>query len=398
MKKINLIFIITGIFILIIISNISALGITPGRTTIDFSPNFEKEIKFSVINSEKKDMNIAFAIHGEPENIVSLDNEIVHFNSNEYSKDFRYKIKLPSDLPPGLHKIEIVVIELPEEIDNEEIIVRTTLSVATQLYVYSPYPGKYLDSEMNIVGNEGLILFYVPLINRGEEDINEVKGKIEIYQENKKITEIETNKISISSGERKELLGSFDSLNIPPGRYKAKIIIDYDGNQLEIEKEFEIGEEFIKILGVSADEFALGEVARIKILVQNKQQTKINKIYAGMNIYDDKITRVADLKSQDYEILELSNKEIIVYWDTKEIEEGKYTSELKTNYDEKVLAKNLKMDVSKNSIIFSGVGFAISNNNKNFNAKNFLIIIIGILVLANVLWFLWWLSKKKDGN
>jgi len=172
-------------------------------------------------------------------------------------------------------------------------------------------------------------------------------------------------------------------------------MIDYDGNKLAIEKEFEVGEEFIKVLGVSADDFQLGEVARIKILVQNKQGNKITKANAEMNVYDSELRQVIDLKSEDYEIPELSNKELIVYWDTKDTEQGRYTSELKVNHDEKISIKNLKIDISKNSMIFSGVGFAISNNAGELNIKNLLLIVIGILVLANLLWFLWWLNKSK---
>jgi len=388
-----------GILFLFVIPNAAALGITPGRTTIDFSPGLEKEIKFDILNSENKNMNVAFAVQSETEDekIISLDNNVAHFNSEENSKTFSYKIKLPSDMSPGLHRLGISAIELPEDLDSEEITVRTAISVVTQLYIYVKYPGKYLDANLDIIDEEktNIVSFYIPVISRGEENIEQVGGIIEIYQGDKKIKNIGTNKLSILSGERKELKAVLDSGEFSPGIYKAKIMIDYDGNKLAIEKEFEVGEEFIKVLGVSADDFQLGEVARIKILVQNKQGNKITKANAEMNVYDSELRQVVDLKSEDYEIPELSNKELIIYWDTKDTEQGKYTSELKVNHDEKISIKNLKIDISKNSMIFSGVGFAISNNAGELNIKNLLLIVIGILVLANLLWFLWWLNKSK---
>ena len=291
MKKIKfLILMLLGIIFLFVIPNVAALGITPGRTTIDFSPELEKEIKFDVINSENKNMNVAFAVQSETEDekIITLDNNVVHFNSSENSKSFNYKIKLPSKMEPGLHKLGIAAIELPEELDSEEITVRTAISVVTQIYIYVPFPGKYLDANLDIIAEEGnnLISFYIPVISRGEENIEQVEGVVEIYQGDKKIKNIETNKISISSGERKELKAILDSGKFSPGIYKVKVIVDYDGNKLAIEKEFEVGEEFIKVLGVSADDFQLGEVARIKILVQNKQQSKITQANAEMNVYD----------------------------------------------------------------------------------------------------------------
>lgn len=391
-KKILLAF---AIFALFVIPNISSLGITPGRTTVDFSPALEKEINFNVVNSENKNMDVAFVIQGELEEIITLNNKLAHFYSNESSKSFSYKINLPSELPPGLHKIEIVAIELPENFEDEEIIVKSTIGVVTQLYIYVPYPGKYLDANLDIVSEkENSILFYVPVISRGTEEIKDVRGTIEIYQDNKKISEIETTNLQLLPGERKELSGILES-GLLPGKYNATAKINYDGKKLEVRKEFEFGEDFIKILGVSADDFQLGEVARIKIIVQNLQQNKIEKSYANIRVYDQELVNIADLKSEDYDIPGLSNKEFIIYWDTEDVGEGQYSSELKVNYDEKFSTKNMKIDVSKDSMLFSGVGFAISNSNKDFSIKNILIIIIGILVLANVLWFLWWIQKRK---
>lgn len=165
-------------------------------------------------------------------------------------------------------------------------------------------------------------------------------------------------------------------------------------NKLTSEKEFE--EESIKILDVSTNDFQLGEVAKIKIIIQNLQKNKIEKSYATLNIYNGELINFANLKSENYEIPGLSNKEIIIYWDTKNIDGGQYTSELKVNYNEKVLTENLKMDISKNSMVFTGAGFVISeDNDRKFNIKNLLIIVIAILILAIILWVLWRMQKRK---
>ena len=140
-------FLILFILILFITPNLSALGITPGRTIIDFSPNLEKEIQFTIFNSQNKDMNVAFVIKGELEKIVKLKEKVVHFNSSENSKLFKYKFKLPPKLDSGLHKIDISAIEIPEYI-GEELLIKSTVSVVTQIYIYVPYPGKYVKTEM----------------------------------------------------------------------------------------------------------------------------------------------------------------------------------------------------------------------------------------------------------
>ncbi len=156
----------------------------------------------------------------------------------------------------------------------------------------------------------------------------------------------------------------------------------------------ETEKEFIKILDVSTNDFQLGEVAVIKILVQNQQEIKIEKAYASLKVYNEELVNIANLKSEDYEISELSNKEIIVFWDTKNLNEGQYTSELKVNYNKEVSTKNLNIDISKNSMIFKGTGFAISDDSdKKFNIKNLLI--IAVVVLVSFLLYNLFKNKKR---
>ena len=55
-NKFLLVILFVGLFL---IPNILALGITPGRTTMDFSANVESlnsVVKFNVVNTDKKDL------------------------------------------------------------------------------------------------------------------------------------------------------------------------------------------------------------------------------------------------------------------------------------------------------------------------------------------------------
>ncbi len=386
------------IFLIILIPNINALGITPGRTSIDFSSNLQKEVSFSVINSEHKNMNIAFTVQGDLVNYIEMDKEVIAFSKNENSKNFKYKINLPKDLSPGLHQAEIIATELPEDIEDIGMIVKATVSVATQLYIYVPYPGKYIDVNFDIVNreNENLIDFYLPIISRGEEKIDKVKGIIEIYKDNEKIRTLETNEISITPGSKKELNLNWEP-DIEPGEYfaYAKVVYD-DKSTQEIKKIFNIGKENLGVLGISVNNFKLGDVAKIKILVQNKLSDEIEKAAANLEVYDSQLEKIADLKSPDYNIPAKSNKELVLYWDTEKIQKGQYGSELKIDYNNEFVSKNFKVDVNEDSMSFSGVGFVVaSGDTGKMSTTSLLIIIIIILVLINLAWFVWWKRHKK---
>lgn len=389
------------LFLVVLIPSINALGITPGRTSIDFSSNLQKEVSFSVINSEHKNMNIAFTVQGDLVNYIEIDKEVISFSKDENSKDFKYKLNLPKAISPGLHQVEIIATELPEDIEDIGMVVKATVSVATQLYVHVPYPGKYIDANFDIVKreDENLIDFYIPIISRGEEDIKEAKGIIEIYKNNEKIRTLETDEISISSGSKKELSFSWEP-DVAPGEYSASAKVIYDGESTQgIKKIFNVGEENLGVLGISVNNFKLGDVAKIKILVQNKLSDEIRKAIANLKVYDSQLEEIVDLKSQDYIIPAKSNKEMVLYWDTEKIQKGQYGSELRIDYNQEFVSKNFKVDVNEDSMYFSGIGFVISSGDGGkMSTTSLLIIIIIILVLVNLIWFVWWKRHKKKGK
>ena len=129
--------------------------------------------------------------------------------------------------------------------------------------------------------------------------------------------------------------------------------------------------------------------------MQNKLNDPVKDAYASLAVYDTNLQKIADLKSENYEIPPLSNKEIVVYWDTEKLNKGNYDSDLGINYKDKFIVKNLQIQVTETSMTFSGTGFAIAADNQKLNINSIYYIIIGILVLVNMAWLVWWMRNKK---
>ena len=213
MKKI-LIFILVSLLIVLTVQNVSAIGITPGRTTIDFEPNLQKEVSFSVTNAEQKAMSIVFYAKGELKESVSLNQDRASFSSGESSKSFSYTISLPAEFDrPGLHTAEIVAQEVPEDSELDGTVLGATVAVVTQVYVNVPYPGKYLEFDVEVIeaSSGQLTTFLIPMISRGKLNIQKVKTKIEIYSEENLVDKFELEEIGILSGERKQLTGTWNT-------------------------------------------------------------------------------------------------------------------------------------------------------------------------------------------
>ena len=119
------------LFLFIIqINQISSIGITPGRTTLNFEPGLKKEIQFSVLNMEHKEMNVVFIVRGELNESITLSQAFAKFLSLEESKSFSYIVNLPQKIErPGLYEAEIMALELPKDIEEQGTFVGATVGV-----------------------------------------------------------------------------------------------------------------------------------------------------------------------------------------------------------------------------------------------------------------------------
>jgi len=391
MKKNILIFIIGISLIVFTLQNISAIGITPGRTTVNFEPGLTKEVSFSVINSEHKDMSVFFTIRGDLNDSVILDQIYAKFSASEESKSFIYTINLPEKLDTyGKHELEIVALEAPSDIEKKGTFVGATLAVVTQLHVYVPYPNKHLEADINVIESEkgSQTVFLIPVINRGKLDVVDVKAVIDIYSgSGEKIDTIETSSETLNSLERKELVAKWDT-EVNSGRYRAVATIIYDSEILSIWKEFNVGEMFLEILEMSVNNFELGEIAKFDTIVENKWSSNLKDVYMNVIVYNEEGEVMADFKSPSYDIDALSKANVVAYWDTAGVRKGVYEGDIILRYGEKSTERDIQMDISDYDIQIKGLtGKVTVKRSEKFNINNLLLILLIFLIVANVIWF-----------
>jgi len=389
------------ILLLLITVNVHALGITPGRTTINYEDGLEKEIKFAVLNKEGKQMEVSFSLEGELKDYITLFESSVEFGSKEYSKEFKYKINLPEELKnePGLHTAEIVALEVPKT-GGGGTHIGATVAVVSQLYVYVACPGKCIDADFEVseIKLDGGFDFVVPVVNRGEKKINEASAIIKISSlSGEKINEVKTNTLDIESGARIELLASLDVLS--SGEYLAEVDVSYDGESKTFKKQFSVGDQILNIERVWVNEFSLGGIAKFRILIENRWNQDLKDVFANLIIYGDKNSEIANVKSASENIPSLEQKELLAYWDTMGVKEGEYNGKLIIDSEEKEVDKNLVLSVNQNSLEVSGVGYVISGlSGSGLSLTTILLIVIVILIIANILWFVFfrkYMKKRK---
>lgn len=395
-------FILLFFILLILISltpNTFALGVTPGRTTLNYAPELEREIDFSVLNNEHKDMQILLTVQGELNGSIGLNSGIFDFKSNEESKSFKYKFKIPEGIEksPGLHTAEIIALEVPKA-NEKGTYVGATLAVVSQLYLYVPYPGKYVDADLNVLDAEsnGTATFIVPVINRGKVGVGEVRALIDVYNNlNEKVGSVETDYFSLNPGARTELTGKWN-VSVPSGGYLAKVSVFYDGESRNFEKQFGVGIQMLSIESILVNNFKLGEIAKLQILVENRWGQELKSVSSNLIVYNKDSQIMADVKSASETVPALSKKELIAFWDTVGVQEGDYSGKLMVRYGERSSDKNLVLKVSENSLNIVGVGYAIRpEGGKGISVTRILIILVVILIIVNISWFVYFYRFRK---
>lgn len=385
------------------LSEVSALGITPGRTSISYEPSLVVEVPFSLVNTEQKEMDVVFFVQGKLNQSVTLSHASASFSPTDVSKSLRYQVQLPDKLEPGLHTADIIALELPQP-SEQGTYVGATVAVATQLYVYVPYPGKYVDINFNVLDSEenATATFIIPVVSRGKVGIADVRAIIDIYNElNEKVGSIETDFSPLVPGARTELSAKWP-VEVNAGTYYAKVTVFYDDESRSIEQAFDVGMRLLSIESILVNDFTLGEIAKLQILVENRWREELQNVFANMLVYDYNSGVMADVKSSQENIPPLSRTELLAYWDTFGVQEGEYDGKLVVHYNEKTSDKNLLLKIRADSLDITGVGYAIrGERGGGFSLTTLLTTLVIILIIVNIGWFVFFRrynsKEKKKG-
>lgn len=407
-NKFLIYFVIILMILLINLNHVNSLGVTPGRTTVNFESGLEKDVEIQVLNNEHKNMRVMIMsmLNSDLNSSVTLFNDYMDFLPSEGSKSLTYKIKLPDNLSPGLHIGQIAALEVPKNPDSGSY-VGATIAVVSQLYVYVPCPGKCIEADLNVLDSEqnGTATFIVPVISRGKLGIGQVRAVIDIYNSaGEKVDSVETDSQEIPAGGRVELSTKW-KVNVIQGDYNAKVTVFYDGQTQELQKIFTVGVQSIEIQSIMVNNFQLGEIAKLQILVENKWNQDLKDVYANLQIYNHDDQVMADVKSAPEDLTPLSKKELLAYWDTVGVSEGQYNGKLMVKYGDKSTDKELVLKVSQNNLDVFGVGYAIKPNaTKGMDITFILIVLVVILLVMNLAWFIFIRriisarNKKKESS
>jgi hypothetical protein len=384
----NFIFLLMAIFIT---SSVCALGVSPGRTTINFEPGLVRNVNFELANSGSEDLKVILSAQGDLSKYIRLSSPVVTLPAGEAFVSASYVLNLPESMSPGLHTGEILIVEVPNTAGSGQSGVLATLAVVSQVHVNVPYPGKYATAELVIynvnVGEDTAFIF--PVKSEGEFDLISVRANVDIYNSiGMKVDSFNTEIISVPSGEKREIVHNWKA-EVPIGNYRAVASVVYDDGTISLEETFSVGSKELELQEISVNKFSLGEIVKLEMLVENKWSESISDAYIKTRILNEKGATVSSFESAVHDVDELSKESFISYWDTAGVKAGDYQAEVSINYAGKSSMKDLKFEVGEGELRIIGLGYVISSEGKGEMSGLIMILItiIIVLILINLLWF-----------
>lgn len=320
----KVIFVLLGIAIslLLAINSVSALGVRPGSYEMNYHPNEKRVVEFDVIEGDPT-RKIDFSAEGDFAQYVTLDKNLI-----TGSGEVTATINLPSKAEKvGLNKLYIIAKEQP--LQNQ--FVGTAVSIRVVIRINVPYPGKYIESFLNIpdanLGQE--VPIELKVYNRGTENVT-VNPVINFYDSSKIFVDTFTFiPVQISPGDYDYFRRYLNTDNLLPDNYLAEALIDYGGLKQKVNATFKVGNLYVNVTDFTKNMTA-EEINKFVIGVQSNWNGNIQGVYADVRISND--TFETTFRTPQIELNAWEESNITGYFEAKGLKGGNYKVDITLNY------------------------------------------------------------------
>lgn len=377
------------VLLLVMLSSVAALGITPSKKTVEFTNDLKQDFSFNILNDGREFDVIVYA-RGALAGYVTLEKNTIHITKDQSEVKVNYKVDVPySARTPGTNTIEIVVEEAATDV-KQPTAVLGKVAVVHQLLLKSPNEGKYATVIFSANNPDDInnLQFTYALFNEGSETIKEFSAELEIYKGKELVRTTEYSFLGLEKGEHRKETINYDQ-QLEPGEYIAVTRINYDGKIMSAETKFVVGGSFLEIQAISSPDFVLGRINELDVAVFNRWSEQLKDVYAEIIVKDENDKSYAIFKTPTTDVASNSGGILFGYWDTSSLSIGKYIVLVKAKYENKVSEKAFNVIVSMEGLTISEASISgravIGKTKSNSSFVSVLAMAFLILAIVNVL-------------
>jgi len=224
------------------------------------------------------------------------------------------------------------------------------------------------------------------------KNINNVEGTAIIKgPTNEEITRVQTNAISLASGDDGKVVANWKA-DLNPGTYFVEMVVNFDGKQIVLSKPFMIGNKNLNIKDLIIDQFKLGQIVKVDVIAESVWNSEIKDVYAELNVLDSTGSSIKSVKTSSEDIPSLGSIILSGYWNTQDMIIGNYDINVKLFYEEKISEKLFNAVINVDAINIADSSLIAGQvtggeTSKKSNTLTLLIVAVLVLIVINVFWF-----------
>ncbi|MBD3209243.1 hypothetical protein GF367_02385 [Candidatus Woesearchaeota archaeon] len=379
-------------------SSVMALGVVPSSQERVFEPGQTHTYQLKILNNEGAQKTVNLYVIGDLAPFLSLDRDALSFSSGQREAFVTVTLRQPrSASVQGRVEGKVVV----QEHSRAGGQIAASLSVVSRFTLVVPYAGTYAEAKLFVGdfdrGKQGN--FIIEVRNLGEEDIAEAQAYFKVLN----MGTYETVATLTSEPRRipKEESAFFTvpwRPDVPRGSYRVVATVAYDGETVEAEESFAIGQRSVAIDAITVNEFSLGGIAKFNILLRNEWSGALSGVYAEVTITQGD-ERYAFSTTQTVDLPGSGSRLVNAYWDTGNVVPGAYDMEVVVYYSGEQVQKSFDIVVKQDSIEtgFTGqvVGGGRDGEQEPISPVSLLVVLVVIVLVVNVILFRKLLRKKS---
>lgn len=347
-----------------------SVGVSPGIYEVDFQPNYEGDFGFTY-NLGAEEYSFDVYAEGDLAKYVTLNK-----NSLTSGGMVTAHLELPSEIEtPGPHRLVIWATPNKVSLQKSGGGLGAVLTVGGVIKINVPYPGKYIDLDFEILDiNEGeKTPVNLKIYSRGIELVN-TNSKIEILDfSNKTVGTFQLGSNSIDPADFITISSELDTSEYGSGNYRAILAVDYDGEKKIVEKKLKIGELYVGITNYTA-EVEKNKINPFYVEVESFWNDPIENVYAEVKLPGKDVS----FSTSPITLPAWQKGTLQGYFDTTGIEEDRVEANVSVHYGGKTTEKLVNVQLGKGKYKI-----------------NYLIVLLGGVILLFILIFIWFYFKLK---
>ncbi len=310
---------------------VCAIGISPADAYLQFVPNHEYVIDYSI--SGYRDFE--FYTEGAFSEFTTVET----ISKGPSSGNFRVYLNMPEDYdPPGKHRMYVAAREKPSP-----GAVNTIAAIRGFIEIDVPYPGYYavLDIGVNDVNEGEPIYITVHVKNKGKLNISHATLQLSVLSDDKVIKTINSESFAIETNGGYAFQTTIPESELKPGIYKLKAGLFYEGEPREETEEFRVGTFDVDIVNYTRKMFN-NSINPFEIEVESRWNNRIDTVYMDLSIKNGSAV-ISSVKTPPFDLIPWQRRVSSFYWNTAGIPVGEYDLEIILHYDDETKTENRKI-------------------------------------------------------